>query len=326
MNVFLKDRWQSTEGKELSHEVWKRLIAKQRLPGLPIEEHDGRIDLRGISVPEVTTESFPDFRSWQIQSTKGRIEFRNVHFENIDFSHSQLTNLQFFNSVIDGCRFENADCAALGVRATDVRHTVFSGANLKDAVLGPWYQGRGNKYEFVDFSGADMRGVNSTTATYIDCDFANAKLNKIDFQSSSFIRCHFAGEVREVLFYGKTVNSKKETPNPMEDVDFSGAKLHWVEFRGLNLERVRFPEDEDHAIIRNYRCVLGRVLTALKADQSPYAGRLRAILELELKWLGPKQEIGILRRLDFRERWGRQGEEFALRLFAQAERECGRVQ
>lgn len=46
-------------------------------------------------------------------------------------------------------------------------------------------------------------------------------LEKVDFQLSSFIRCQFAGELREAIFYDKTVDSKKTEPNLMENVDFT---------------------------------------------------------------------------------------------------------
>lgn len=317
-----RDRWNTAEGHQLTQEVWRRLVAGESLRSLPLGENEGRLDLRGIQAPVVFKNEGRFFRNWALHEVRGRLEFRNVQFEDLDFTGSALKHAQFFNSRIKGCRFDHADCEGLGVRATDVTETSFVGANLRDAVLGPWYKDRGNKYKFVDFSSADMRGLISTTAAYSDCNFSEARLDKVDFQSSSFIRCRFAGEMREVLFYSKTFNSKKKDPNPMEDVDFTQAKLHWVEFRGLNLDRVRFPQDDDHILIKNYRCVLGRALNALRDHQSQYAGRLRAILELEQKWLGPMQEVGLVRRLDFRERWGKEGEEFAVELMRDAERKC----
>ena len=38
----------------------------------------------------------------------------------------------------------------------------------------------------------------------------------------------------------------------MVNVDLSRAKLRWVEFRGLDLDTVRFPDDEDHLILNDY--------------------------------------------------------------------------
>jgi|SRR5579864_127652 len=320
------DRWRSDDGARLAKELFQRLAANRSLHDLGLGEYDGRLDLRGIPAPEVRKEELPPFRTWSLQKLSCQLIFRNVHFDGIDFSQSQLKHLGFFNSTINECRFEDADCEHWGLFGTDLKNSTFVHANLRDAVLGPWYEGRGNKYQHINFSKANMLGLVSTTATYIDCDFSDAKLEKIDFQSSSFIRCRFVGELREVIFWDHGFKKGKPDPNPMEDVDFSQAKLRWVEFRRLNLDRVRFPEDDDHLIIKNYRCVLRRVLDALKDNESNHARRLRAILELDLKWMGPEQQIGVLCRLDFRERWGETGEEFAMELLRQAELECARLQ
>ncbi len=51
--------------------------------------------------------------------------------------------------------------------------------------------------------------------------------------------------MREVLFYDKTFDAKKQDPNPMVEIDFSEPQLRWVAFRGLNY-RVRWPEGENH--------------------------------------------------------------------------------
>lgn len=319
-------RWQKSAGKQLAAEVWKRLSARESLNDLGLGEHDKLIDLRGIPVPEVTKEQLPPFRSWDIHRVGGRLVFKNVQLEGMDFSDSHLEYIRFFHSRITGCRFDRADCRHWGVRASDVTRTSFVGTNLRDAVLGPWYEGRANKYEFVNFSYADMRGLLSSTATFTDCDFSHARLDKTDFQSSSFIRCRFAGEVREVLFYDLAYKSPKPDPNPMEDVDFSAAQLRWVEFRHLDIDRVRLPKDDNHVVVRNYRCVLQKALAAARNSQHRSSRALVAVLENCLKWIGPKQQIGIFNRLDFRDSGGTEKEEFVLRTLRQAEHECSRPQ
>lgn len=319
-------RWTAPDGRQLSKEVWRRLVARVSLHDLKVGEHEGRIDLRGISVPEVTKEELPPFRNWDLYRLRGQLEFRNVSFEDMDFSESTLKYLRFFNSRIINCRFDNADCKNWAVRASDVERTTFIKSSLRNAGLGIWSEGRGDIYKFVDFSHADMRGLISTSATHIDCDFSHARLDKVDFQSSSFIRCRFAGEVREVIFYDLAFKSKKQDPNPMEDVDFSAAQLRWVEFRRLNLDRVRFPEDPDHLVVRNYRCVLERALDAAGRVQTVGSRGVIVILKHRLKWIGPQQMVGVFNRLDFREGGGIEEERLAVDLLRRAEQECSRVQ
>jgi uncharacterized protein YjbI with pentapeptide repeats len=321
-DVPYRTRWQTSQGKELAQEVWRLLMTNEPLRGLNLANNGGRIDLRGIVVPEVTKEKLPPFRNWGLQRLEGWLEFRNVKFENIDFAGSDLRNARFFNSIIAGCRFDNADCENWSLKATDVIRTTFVRTRLREAALGPWYEGHGNRYEFVDFSHADMRGLSSTTATYVDCNFSNARLEKLEFQSSSFIRCHFAGELREVLFYDRGFKTGKPDPNPMEDVDFSQAKLRWVEFRHLNLDRVRLPDDRDHLIIKNYRCVLEKAIAIVKSSGERYAPGIAAVLQNRLKWIGPRQEIGIINRLDFRESGGEEEEHFLVESLRRAAQEC----
>lgn len=318
--------WSRPDGQQLAKEVWSRLATRESLRDLRLLEHEGRIDLRGISVPEVTKETLPSFRTWDLYKLRGQVELKNVSLEDIDFSESMLKHIRFFNSKIINCRFEDADCENWQLRASDVGRTTFVRANLRSAVLGVWFEGRGNKYESVDFSRADMRGLISTSETHIDCDFSHARLDKIDFQSSSFIRCRFAGEVREVIFYDLAFKSKKPDPNPMEDVDFSKAELRWVEFRHLDLDRVRLPEDENHIVLKNYGCVLRRALAAARQSERPSSRALTAVLENRLKWIGPRQEIGVFNRLDFRKSGGVEEEEFAVRVLRQAEHDCATPQ
>lgn len=55
----LIDRWTSPEGIALRDEVLVRLLTNQSLDGLPLETHEGRIDLRGFSLPPV--KDFPPY-------------------------------------------------------------------------------------------------------------------------------------------------------------------------------------------------------------------------------------------------------------------------
>jgi uncharacterized protein YjbI with pentapeptide repeats len=320
------NRWQTPAGAKLAREVFKRLVVGQSLSDLNLGQYEGRVDLRGIRAPQVTKEELGSFRGWSVEKLQGYLEFRNVRFENLDFSRAELRYCRFFTSRIVNCRFDGARCESWGLWGVDVINSSFRGAGLRDAALGPWYEGRGSTYRSVDFSRADIRGATSSSATYVDCDFSNSRLDKIDFQSSSFVRCRFAGSVREVLFYDLAFGTKKQNPNLMEDVDFSEAQLHWVAFRRLNLDRVRLPEDKNHLIVKNYRCVLQRALAAVKDDESRHGRGLRRVLANYLKWAGPKQAVGVFNRLDFAEAWGKEGEEFAVELLHRAEQDCSTLQ
>lgn len=112
----------------------------------------------------------------------------------------------------------------------------------------------------------------------------------------------------------------------MEDVDFSKAQLRWVEFRHLNLDRVHLPEDENHILVRNYGCVLRKALEAARKSEHPSSKALVAVLGNRLKWIGPKQEIGVFNRMDYKRSGGVEREEFVVDILRQAERECSKTE
>jgi uncharacterized protein YjbI with pentapeptide repeats len=106
-----------------------------------------------------------------------------------------MDTLRFWDSSLEGCRFDGARCHHVGFVRTEVTDCSFVGADFRQAVLGTWADG-GNVFCRVTFGDAD-------------------------FQSSSFVRCRFAGELREVMFYDYGFKTGKQDPNPMEDVDFT---------------------------------------------------------------------------------------------------------
>jgi len=316
----LVGRWRTPDGERLAKEVFGRLTAGKSLRDLGLGEHDGRVDLRGISAPAPVQKGAREQQGWVIQEVGGLVKFERVKLVDLDFSGSRLESLRFFNATIANCRFDEARCQDWRLWAVDVTDTSFVGADLRKAVLGAWYEGRGDVYERVNFSRANLRSIVCPAATFVDCDFGDAQLAKVDFQSSSFIRCRFAGLLREVMFYDHGFKTGKPDPNPMEDVDFSQAELRMVEFRRLNLDRVKLPTSSDQLIVHHYRCVLERALRELQGD-ARWSG-LRVVMEHRLKWAGPRQEVGEFNRRDLVEMGDEAEAEFAVKLLHRLEAEC----
>jgi hypothetical protein len=84
----------------------------------------------------------------------------------------------------------------------------------------------------------------------------------------------------------------------MVDVDFTGAKLRWVEFRSLDMETVRFPEDDEHFIVSDYLGTLDRLLETFKGRDDAASKRLTAVLGNKRKWAGAKQSRGFFNKND----------------------------
>jgi uncharacterized protein YjbI with pentapeptide repeats len=313
-------RWRTKEGEGLAKEVLGRLLAGKSLDDLQLGEHDGRVDLRGIAAPASERLGAFERKGWVVQELGRPLKFERVQLVNLDFSGGRLESFRFFNTTISHCRFDEARCQDWRLWAVDVTDTSFVGADLRKAVLGAWYEGRGDVYQRVNFSHANLRSIVCPAAAFIDCDFGDAQLAKVDFQSSGFVRCRFAGMLREVMFHDHGYKTGKPDPNPMEDVDFSEAELRMVEFRHLNLDRVKFPNSSDHMVVHHYRCALERAVRDLESDTA-HRG-LRTVLEHELKWAGSHQKVGVFNRRDFVEMFEEDGADFAVALLRRRETDC----
>jgi uncharacterized protein YjbI with pentapeptide repeats len=315
----LVKRWHTDEGKARAKRVLDALAVGLLPADLGWGMIKGRLDLRGLPAPLPKRSNRREIDGRFVEELSESLTIRGASLSNLDWSGAQLESLRMFDSTVSDCVFDTARCQDWRLWGCRFRDSRFVGTDLRDSALGPWWNGRGNVYECVNFSRADLRRISCLAATFIDCDFTDAKLEKIDFQSSSFIGVTFAGKLREVIFWDHGFRTGKPDPNPMQEVDFTNAQLEGVEFRRLNLESVRFPRSADHLVVHNYRCVIERALEILRNDDSRIGRVLRATFEIHKKWIGPQQNIGMFAMADFDE----PGEsEFAAALLSRLDREC----
>lgn len=330
----LSERWTTPEGVTLSDQVLTALGRRRTALGLrrakdlaelPLNRVGGRIDLRGFKAPTPTAGG-PIATSGRLvaQELTGLTEIHGRHLAGIDFSGADLGGMRILDSQITDCLFEESDLRGLGMWATDVEHTSFRAADLRDASIGGWHAGRGNRFSNVDFSAADLRDVSCQEESYVDCDFSHAVLRNLDFHGASFTRCRFAGLLREVSFADREQWSQRPDPNTMEDVDFSEADLQWVAFCGLDLHHVLWPTTPSHTVVSKYRCVLDHVLQQLEEDTSEIGVGLRATFEYRRTYAGEVQEVGVFHEVEFLEYGGQQELARARELIAQAEADCAK--
>ncbi|SDZ21444.1 Uncharacterized protein YjbI, contains pentapeptide repeats [Micromonospora pattaloongensis] len=286
-----KKFWKTAEGVELARSVFARLLSGQSLDRLSFDEHEGRLDLRNISVPSPTTLQEMARRGEIPEARAKKPRLQNVSLEGIDFSGADLRGIRLFEVTIRECRFDEVQFDDLRVWKSTVRNSSFRGAKLAGTYLGAWHENKGNEYTGADFQGADLTQISCPAASFQDVNFSGAKIIDVDFGASSFVRCTFAGELRRVIFWDRPPTSEKASPNPMTDIDFSRAELHDVEFRGLRLDRVTLPRGDGHVIVRNYRCVLERGIERLKGNNA-----LGAVLVHELHWSHPLRTDGVWHR------------------------------
>jgi uncharacterized protein YjbI with pentapeptide repeats len=291
------DRWTTTDGAELAREIFRRLAKGTGLSGLPLDSYEGMIDLRGLTVPKPRAKSSIDRiiggRLFGIERLEGVNQVRRARLENVDFSYADLGGLKVFESTINACRFEHADLRQAGLWACNVRATSFSHADLRSMVLGGAPDKGRTSYSNVNLKFADLRGASPGFADFVDCDFSNARLDSVEFYGNGLARCRFAGRLADVIFSKRGLTGDPHE-GALEDVDFAQAAFQFCAFRGFDLDSVKFPEDSNHIVFRNYPCVLRRATESLRGSTDKDDRGLLALLEMELRWLGPRQRAGVL--------------------------------
>lgn len=295
-------RWETAEGRKLATEAsrWLHGKSSRRPKGLAIV--DGRVDLRGIAMHHLESAA----------TSNKRGTVANACWRSLDLRGSRLGHMRWFSLEITNCLFDDAVLDDLRVWESEISDSSFAGASLEGSPLGTGQKFKRNGWSRIDFTRADLRGVQFDAADLEDVDFSNARLDSVQFKHCRLTRIHFAGEVREVLFESRPFASDGAVGFPMKLVDFGEAEFRDVEFRGCTFQSVTFPRSQRHLIIPNFPAVARRVSGAISSDASDSARTLTAILENRLKLPGDPGSDGIFTREDL-VRW--RNEEYATYVF-----------
>jgi uncharacterized protein YjbI with pentapeptide repeats len=258
-----------------------------------------------------------------VQRLGDQIHFKNRKLRDLDLSGGNLDEVAFTYVAIENCKFDHASCREWRMWATQFTECDFSSADLRDSTLGSGlYEGRQCTWTRVSLRGANLRNTHCDQGQFTDCDFSDAALAKIEFDCTTFTACKFRGLLREVTFHGDAFGYERTDHNALNGVDLSRAELRWVDFRKLNLEGVKFPQDEDHVVISRYKCVLKRGLKQLSADESPIVKTLRSDFEYGAKWAGPSQRVQVINRRDLLEYHSEQNVNQIVEFWKRLEAEC----
>lgn len=293
--------------ESLNLEIWERLIQGKPLDGLDLSTKDGRLDLVGLELPEPSVVRQFQFKGTPIAEIKPAASVHCAKWRNLDFSASKLESLRLFDCELINCCFDRCQLRDLRVWGTSFTECSFIKSNLRNSALGGVQNGKRNTYTRVDFSGADLRQTAYKAAAFDGCTFRNAKLEKIDFQTSTFANCLFEGELYDVLFYRRGFQGEAFPANEMDNVDFSRANLRDVGFRGLTLDRVKFPEDAEHVVIKDVAATLDRLISASKQQGDTTAKKLTAFLNIDREWVTPSQAQKVINMQDLAETIGLEG-------------------
>src|ERR1700704_874336 len=110
------------------------------------------------------------------------------------------------------------------------------------------------------FDGADVRRVRLGQTHFERCTFDDARLEGARTEAAEFTDCRFAGRLDAVTFYGTPSGpeAKRLDPrrvrNDFRGNDFRDAELLDVAFvAGVDMDLQRFPDDELHVRIEDFR-------------------------------------------------------------------------
>jgi len=248
---YLKNQLGASEkilvGKDLSKaDLSKMDLTGQDLRGANLSGQD----LQKVDLTDTTLLSANlSFTNLSGQNLSGK-DLRGINFHKANLENADLTNItiskviQIYEPYTDSPKcshpsdllldaIRSKKCGIDVIKNESIR-TDFSNANLKGVTIS--LHGTGDFISFVDFSGADMSGIefldlkfrgckfnetnlsNSimTKTSFVYCDFSNAKLINTEFVSTSF---------HAVSFFNAKITDGYFDDTLFLDTDFSNADL-----------------------------------------------------------------------------------------------------
>ena len=152
------------------------------------------------------------------------------------------------------------------------------------------------------FDGADARRARLGQTRFERCTFDDARLEGAHAEAAEFIDCRFAGRLDAVTFSGTPSGpeAKRLDPRRMRNEfrgnDFRDAEMLDVAFvAGVDMRLQRFPEDELHVRIEDFRRRLQKARSEIEQwyerDRGPALAMLTA---LAVRWRD--QDVVVARR------------------------------
>ena len=164
-----------------------------------------------------------------------RVEFRNVRYTSVDFSHLRFRLLIGSGAIFNRCDFRQVQIAAghLG--------------NLAQTI-----------YRDCRFDRADLAGVDPLYARFERCTFDDANLREWRAFNAEFVDCHFGGRIIEAKFGGHLHDSAAariqppRVKNEFRGNDFREATLiDCGFFDGIDLRAQLLPMGPEYIFLDN---------------------------------------------------------------------------
>jgi uncharacterized protein YjbI with pentapeptide repeats len=254
-------------------------------PTSPYGTHEGRVDLRGLTIEEPARVRVDDAFS---RITK-LYKFGRVTVRGIDFSHARLPEWRLHETTFEDCLFDHATLSSFRAYSATFTRCSFGSADLKDASLGARVKDRkpGGLYQDCDFSGADLRRANTDPGHFLRCNFQRTKWAKTRFLSTVLEACDFRDATIDSAFFdGRAFRDNAPIglgENKLNECNFSTAKLRDTSFLAIDFRNCIPPAGDDVALVEQYPRRLEDALSYLKTLSSPDARVALAVLEQSAK-------------------------------------------
>jgi uncharacterized protein YjbI with pentapeptide repeats len=247
----LRERWTPERAADAKDalENWKKT---KRLEEVSFGSHEGRLDLRGLSIytniagvshKQATADGVS--RDYTFVTLDKPPEFHNAKWESIDLSHCEIDHLRLFLSELRDCRFVGATMRDWRNWGTHFADCDFAQADLQNSnVGGAPYKGKRVEYRNCLWRKGRLKSITLSDGLYRDCRFEDVKLAKEHVTDARFAGCKFSGRLEEIRFDGRDTESRMPwavRPDAMVHCDFSDCNLDDVQFMGIDVRNVELP-------------------------------------------------------------------------------------
>lgn len=269
----LKLRWETEEGKDFLNKVIKTIKNGKELTNISsIKLHEGKVDLRGISLPKKYEEGFDNQKGKSSSWASNSIKFKSSSLENIDFSYSDI-QITFWEkcSFID-CLFNQVNASGITFKDCDFKDVIFKNTRFSFGYLNIRLGKSSGSFKNVSFIKSQFSETRFSFPIFDDCLFEDCNFYATDFDGSRFSNTKFKGLVKcpwfrkhsknefEPNFFFNRINKTKFS-NEMLNVDFSEAILDFVCFSNdldskncifaKNIKIVHLPGDKNNYYINS---------------------------------------------------------------------------
>lgn len=278
----LRDRWLTPEGAALAAAVRQRIGAGESLSQVGLGRVDHRIDVRGLPLTSVVATPHGVSGSLLAETLHGTAWLRDVRLVGLDLTGARLDHLRFTNVTIDDCVFDKASCLDWRLWDSEVRQSLFVGADLRDGALGTHHDGKPVSWSDIDFSRANLGGSFFQGSSVARCTFATTRLDGVEFVDCELSDLVFSGPLRRFRIDLRGRRIPGATP-VARNLDFAACSFADVTMKGFTFDTVALPPDPDLVVIRRFSAVVQRHVEALSGREDAAARRFRAVVENELR-------------------------------------------